>query len=596
MIIPMKMLTILCMKKDRGDTVDQLANMGLLHVEHVLPPTGKKLEQAEQAMRKLRVVLDQLPKAGHTNGETRPPPNKNPEQLVEKLAHLIEQKELLNEKLKELRRLARNLEPFGDFDPQQAKALAEQGIRVQLFETRLSSPLEPTEDGVLTELSRNRTCIFYSYISQDPIHPENATAVPLPEHRLAELQKESARHDAELEDIDTALREGALGKKELEKALAQGHYQVRLQEALSGMGRSESVVYIRGYCPEDLVEVFNSEARVAGWGVMVDDPPDPSKVPTLLKNPAWVAPIKSVLNFISINPGYHEVDISSLFLLFFSLFFAMIVGDAGYGLLFLLGAFAWKKRMPPELFNLLTIMSGATIVWGLLTGNIFGLAVLPEIFKPLEIPALSVHNTVDGQQHVMGLCFLIGAIHLTIAHGWKAWQLRQTPRALAQIGWILTTWVMFFTARTMVLLKPFPPVMLACLALGVTLIILFMTAPKQLKTQWFYHVMVPLDLINNFVDVVSYVRLFAVGMATFAMASAFNQMGAEMASNGLGGQIAAVFIIGLGHALNIILAAMGVLVHGIRLNTLEFSGHLGLTWAGIKYNPLTQRPLIETTE
>jgi V/A-type H+-transporting ATPase subunit I len=92
--------------------------------------------------------------------------------------------------------------------------------------------------------------------------------------------------------------------------------------------------------------------------------------------------------------------------------------------------------------------------------------------------------------------------------------------------------------------------------------------------------------VNNFVDVVSYVRLYAVGMATFALASSFNTMifpqGAERSWIVTG--IMAVILI-LGHALNFILAGMGVMVHGIRLNTLEFASHLGLTWSGIPYTP-----------
>jgi V/A-type H+-transporting ATPase subunit I len=169
-------------------------------------------------------------------------------------------------------------------------------------------------------------------------------------------------------------------------------------------------------------------------------------------------------------------------------------------------------------------------------------------------------------------------------------------RALAELGWIATTWVMFFTARSMVLGFDFPAWGMGVFGAGVLLIAVFMTPFRSIKSEWFNHVMLPLDLIGNFVDVVSYVRLFAVGMATFAMASAFNAMGAGMAEEGsIGGTIAGALVIFLGHTLNILLAAMGVLVHGIRLNTLEFSGHLGLEWKGFPYRPFTRtHPLKET--
>jgi len=93
-----------------------------------------------------------------------------------------------------------------------------------------------------------------------------------------------------------------------------------------------------------------------------------------------------------------------------------------------------------------------------------------------------------------------------------------------------------------------------------------------------------LDVISNFVDIISYIRLYAVGAASLAVAQAFNGMAL---GDNLDGRFTfgAVLILLAGHTLNIVLAAMGVMVHGIRLNTLEFSGHAGVEWAGIHYNP-----------
>jgi V/A-type H+-transporting ATPase subunit I len=87
------------------------------------------------------------------------------------------------------------------------------------------------------------------------------------------------------------------------------------------------------------------------------------------------------------------------------------------------------------------------------------------------------------------------------------------------------------------------------------------------------------------VDLVSYIRLFAVGTATLAMAQAFNRMALDLGSGSVIGSLGAALILFLGHGLNIILATMGVLVHGVRLNTLEFATHAGITWSGTKFQP-----------
>jgi len=119
------------------------------------------------------------------------------------------------------------------------------------------------------------------------------------------------------------------------------------------------------------------------------------------------------------------------------------------------------------------------------------------------------------------------------------------------------------------------------------LIVLFMTPVGRLKAEWFNHVMLPLSIVSNFVDVVSYLRLFAVGTASFAVAAAFNEM-ALGDVRGLGSGIVAAFVLFFGHTLNILLAAMGVLVHGVRLNTLEFSSHVGMQWTGVPYRPFAR--------
>ena len=115
----------------------------------------------------------------------------------------------------------------------------------------------------------------------------------------------------------------------------------------------------------------------------------------------------------------------------------------------------------------------------------------------------------------------------------------------------------------------------------------FMMKPSEIKDGWFNLALLPLNIISNFTDVVSYVRLYAVGTAGFAVANAFNVMifGGEVTIwSGLVGALLAF----LAHTLNILLCVMGVLVHGIRLNTLEFSNHKGISWSGAAYRPFAK--------
>ncbi|HPY62931.1 MAG TPA: hypothetical protein PLJ22_07265, partial [Kiritimatiellia bacterium] len=307
---------------------------------------------------------------------------------------------------------------------------------------------------------------------------------------------------------------------------------------------------------------------------------------------------------INILPAYNEADVSTVFMLFFSLFFAMIIGDAGYGLIFL-GLTLWaRNKLPRNAVHLLVVTSVCTIIWGLITGTIFGMS--PEILAKAGLNKIQVPFLTDpdkSAQNIMGLCFLIGTIQLTIGHLWNVWELARSRqfKALEQFGWTLTTWFMFFLADDMVLkghmlgylglsaetTAMLWRVLVYSLVAGIVLIVLFMMPPREIKDGWFNLALLPLSLVSNFTDVVSYVRLYAVGTAGFAVANAFNNMifGGDKPWWGL---LLGAVLAFLAHTLNILLSTMGVLVHGIRLNTLEFSNHKGISWSGSPYKPFAK--------
>ena len=158
----------------------------------------------------------------------------------------------------------------------------------------------------------------------------------------------------------------------------------------------------------------------------------------------------------------------------------------------------------------------------------------------------------------------------------------------AHVGWILLAWCMFFLSRFLILGNELPGFFWPVFITGVSLVALFMTPFKLLSKEWADHVMLPFDVVGSFADLVSYVRLFAVGTASLAVAEAFNELAIGEGIHSIGAGIVAVVVLFLGHSLNIVLALMSILVHGVRLNTLEFSGHIGLEWSGFKYNPFAK--------
>jgi V/A-type H+-transporting ATPase subunit I len=269
----------------------------------------------------------------------------------------------------------------------------------------------------------------------------------------------------------------------------------------------------------------------------------------------------------------------------------MLVGDAGYGLLFLALTLTLRfaaRKAPRDMIRLLLLLSVCTIAWGSLTGSWFGSSRLPALLDTARLPWLA------DDRNLMGLCFLIGSIHLTVAHLWSAVRTINRPVAIAQLGWIGMTWTMFLMARSLILDYPVPSFTLWMFLGSLAAIVLFMTPPGAIKHSWPDHVMLPLTVIGNFGDVVSYVRLFAVGSAGAAISQAFNEMALGNGIPTVWAGLSAALILFAAHTLNILLCALGVIVHGVRLNTLEFCSHMGIQWSGFKYRPFSRESAGET--
>lgn len=586
MITRMKKVTVICIREHQEASLLALQKMGVLHLEHIEEPGGTLLEETRTYLSDVRRAAEVLEGFADTpEANQKDLPHRTAESAVDEIWKLLNVRKNAAEELDQWEREIARIEPFGSFDPKAVRALEQKQLYLRLYKAGPKQQVAAPEGAALKIHRQNGDGYWFSVVSREPLDlPYEQIA--LPAYSLKEMQEKIRTITQAQEKAQDQLRALTGYLPKVRDIVDHAEDKVRFLEARTGMGSVAPLAYLRGYCPPQDTERIQEGAKLLGWGLLIEDTKPTDRVPTKIDNPRWVKPIRSVFSFIGVVPGYDEVDISAVFLLFFSLFFAMIVGDAGYGALFLAGTF-WAQRkftkVPSSAFHLLYITSIATIIWGILTGNYFGITALPGFIASVQIDWLT------NDRNIMGLCFLIGAIHLTIAHTWNVIRNRFSLLALAQIGWICIVWTMFFLARALVLNAEFPAFMLPVFGIGVVLLILFMTPGHRLKEEWFNHVMLPLNLVSNFVDVVSYVRLFAVGTATFAVASAFNEMGAGLTSIGWFGGLLAALVIFVGHTLNILLAAMGVLVHGIRLNTLEFAGHLGLQWTGIRFAPFRQK-------
>ena len=396
-----------------------------------------------------------------------------------------------------------------------------------------------------------------------------------------------AKNTSESEKIHGEILDAACYYEDLVKIKNGLKKEIEFRQVVSGMGTEGAIGYVTGYIPSDREEHLFTEARSRKWGIVVSEPSDDDNVPTLLRNPAWVDRIKPVFELLGLTPGYRELDVSMPFLVFLSIFFGILIGDAGYGLVYILITLVVQKKLKPDAelrttFSLFYLLGSCAIVWGVLTGTFFGQTWLSNLgFRPL-VPQLNDANVMQT------FCFFLGALHLSFAHSWRAYLKFPSLTALADAGWICVLWTAFFVARTLILGDVFPSWGVWLFASGIVLVILF-TNPQARVLRGIGEGLgtVALSLMNNITDVISYIRLFAVGLAGLAIAETTNTLASGF-GEGVVALVAGAAIILFGHSLNIILGPMSVLVHGIRLNVLEFSGHANVTWSGFTFEPFKE--------
>ena len=588
MIVPMKKATILFETRDAETTVKYLRTLGVLHVEHQNPPDDRDISAFQEKVALINSSFEVLNRA-ITSEKTRQPQNKINGDWITVADRIIE----LGKRQEELESTSRNIigqinewEHWGDVDLDQVQHLSQNGIYLKLFQVPVKEIRNFPDDVIVKTIFTAGDIAHCVTISRRQFDCRFKEIIPL-EHSLYSLKSRLAANNKDIEKINDDIIESSyyyeafLGiKKKLEK-------EIEFQQVLSGMGKEGAIGYVTGYIPYDLEGKLVAEARSRKWGVMITDPSADDNVPTLLRNRTWINMIKPVLELLGLTPGYRELDVSMLFLIFFSIFFGILIGDAGYGLVYILITLGLQKMMKPNTemrttFSLFYLLGSCAVIWGVLTGTFFGQGWLHTMgYMPL-VPQLNDAN-------VMGtFCFLLGALHLSIAHAWRAFLKYPSVTALADVGYICILWTAFFLARTLILGEAFPPFGIWLVVTGIILIVVF-TNPQANMLRGIGEGLgtMALSFMNNITDVISYIRLFAVSMAGLAVAETTNYLASGFGS-GVVALAAGVVILLFGHSLNIILGLMSVLVHGVRLNVLEFSGHANVTWSGFEFEPLKE--------
>lgn len=604
MIAPMKRFTIVMTSHDIDSAPGYLRKLGIAHLEP-LAGEGQYYQNLEQ--RKKDAELAKIILASYRN-------KKDKSDVVSELsaADLISRtlnaNSLINaarDRIADDEKELERIRSWGEFSPDLFKNLTSEGIQIRLFEANEKNLSELASTVEFIQLAAPKGKVRIAVLSREEV-PTSFLEFRIPEenagtlrNRIGQAREQSAHAEGELREYSKNI---ALVEQEIRRIDAE----IKLETLRSGMPREEHLAYFSGYVPAHEAQRLTEEAKQRKWALLIDDPADEETPPTKIENPPAISIIQPVFDFLGTVPNYREYDISAYFLVFFSIFFAMIFGDGGYGMLLLGGAlfmlFKARSQKSPisDALKLLFVLAAVTIAWGFATASWFAIPYesLPTLLQKLSIPAISSNNPNAGT-NVKIFCFILGTLQLSIAHIKNIKRDFPNPKFLAQLGSLLMVVGMFNAVLNLVIDAQRFPLQgwaLALIGSGFFLVFLFGNWNGSLVGSLLEGLkgIIPtfLGTVSVFADITSYIRLWAVGLAGLAISQTVNGMVVGML--GPSGRIVS-FIIGavmglvllfVGHALNIVMTVLSVVVHGIRLNVLEFSSHLGMEWSGYKYEPL----------
>lgn len=600
MIAPMKKVYLVLLEKDKAEALPRLRELGLVHLEPAAPPSGKAFEDASSDREALARAANIVPPS-KARGPARLSRAESVALAREVLALDARTREIYEESGEASRELER-LAPWGDFEPADLAALRESGLDLRLYSGEAAALGSIPAEAEILVLAREGKRVRLASIGRG--RPATALAGGLveltsPSESPAALRARLEALAAEARGIGERLAAASAELPSLAAAAAAVDQRIAFEAARAAFASEGELACVKGYAPAKELGALADLARERGWGLASEDPGAEDAPPTKVELNPVTALIKPVFDFLGIVPGYGEYEISPYFLGFFALFSAMIFGDGGYGAIMLAGClFAIRKSVKAgkgftsalKLFSLIAVL---TLAWGAVTGTWFSMPAdrLPGFLSALAVWPISSANP-EASKNVQVLCFVLGLLQLSIARIKNI--VRDFPKLtfIAQAGSLALVWGMFFLVLNLVVDSkrfPVPPATIWLVAGGFAANIVFGAYDGSILKSLLEGLkgIIPsfLGSVGVFADIVSYIRLWALGLAGSSLAAIINTMGGGM-FKAVAMAAAGALILLFGHALNVVLSVLSVVVHAIRLNILEFScNHLGMQWSGVAYEP-----------
>lgn len=599
MISKMKKLAFLIYHKDYDTFLEQVRNLGVVHV--VTKSQGEAENQDLQATIRLSAryaaaikLLEgmNVKAADKTSGNAD-----KGEQILDKLEALQQHDAETNHRIQAIEKEITAMEPWGDFKMESLKRLRDAGYEVGFYicSDKVYDKKWETQYHAVVINHIGSKVYFVTVTPVTETVSLDVECAKIADRSLSEIIQEKERLDAERAETENAMKELAensipdLKAAQVRTSQLVDFDKVKLSaDSLAG----NKLMLLEGWVPAENAQQLNDFLKSSEVYYEISDPVPGDNVPIQLNNKGFFKLFEPIMKLYML-PKYNELDLTPFFAPFFMLFFGLCLGDTGYGLFILLGISGYRliaKSISPSMKPILTLvqlLGLSTAICGLLTGTCFGFNLydinVPFIQKMKEVIML------DNQQ-MFNLSLILGAIQIIFGMTLKA--VNQAIQfgfkyAISTIGWLLvlvSTAVAFAAPSVMAMGGTLH---LAVLAVGGLMVYLFNSPGKNIFLNIGLGLWDTYNMATGLLgDILSYVRLFALGLSGGILAGVFNSLAVGMSpDNVIAGPIVMVLIFVIGHSINIFMNVLGAMVHPMRLTFVEFFKNSGYEGGGKEYKP-----------
>ncbi len=587
-IVPLTKVSLVGVLEDKEEVLEATQAFGALHLIP-LSDAQKELEAVpagtgRDAVEALRWLVD----APAERLQVTDPEGFDLNQVVRQAGENRRSVKECEDRLAKLKKRIRDVEPWGDFNFSDLADLKGTRLWFYVVPTGKLRNIDPA-DKTFQIVHRDAYRAYVVVLS-----PEEPDASMMPVQRvhvgsvsLSVLKRKHEEAAVELEGLQ--LDRYALTKWRylLAQNLASARNQAARNRAGLETGDMGRVFVLQAWARQDQVQEIERLALDLGVAAVFDEVTEDDKPPTLLENRPELAAGEDLVEFYQ-TPSYRDWDPSVIVYISFVIFFGMIMTDAGYGLLLLGGLYLYRKRFDStaqsrRLLRMAMWLMVSVTAFGVATGSYFGLTPPEGSF----LAKLKFMNLKDVDT-MMKLTLTIGVVHIVLANLMRSFNETSTSGRMQPLGWCLVALggLSTFLGQGTAIATMGPMAVVAGL-----LTVGFFGSDRKVDSvstaglRVFDGLASLFRVVNIFSDVLSYMRLFALGLAAASLAETINNLSSQLNDAVPGvGILIAIFVLVIGHAINIGLGLIAGCVHGLRLNVIEFF-NWGLKDEGSPFRP-----------